>query len=261
MALPIWIPGALRSERGLEKRTYWRCVEAQHVVSTLALVDTLDEQRVLEDILEETKPPVPDDCKGLHYLYMTPFRYGLYPNGSRFRRAGPTPGVYYVSQEPATAVIETAFHLLLFYADSPGTPFPSQPSEHTAFDVPVHAASVVDLTTKPFSDASDLWLHPSDYEHCQQLEEAARAEEIEVIRYASVRDPGHRPNAALLTCTVFAANSPSQNQTWRLGLNKTGVHAIHEFQGDTFSIPPDAWNGDRRVQALGWGASGMTPEI
>ena len=137
MALPIWIPDALRSERQGVSRVFWRCVEAQHIVSTLQLVDTLDEQRILEDMLEETKPPVPPDCAGLHYLYMTPFRYGLYPNGSRFRRAGPTPGVYYVSEEPATAIIETAFHLLLFYADSPGTPFPAQPSEHTAFDVPV----------------------------------------------------------------------------------------------------------------------------
>ncbi len=151
-------------------------MEAQHVVSTLQLVDTPDEQRLLEDMLEETKPPVPADCAGLHYLYMTPFRYGLYPNGSRFRRASQTPGVYYVSEEPATAIIETAFHLLLFYAASPGTPFPAQPSEHTAFDVPVRTDAAIDLTAKPFSDASDLWMHLSDYEPCQQLEEAVRAE-------------------------------------------------------------------------------------
>ena len=53
MALPIWIPDALRSEQSPVKKTFWRCVEAQHVVSTLQLVDTLDEQRLLEDILED----------------------------------------------------------------------------------------------------------------------------------------------------------------------------------------------------------------
>ena len=78
MGLPIWIPDALRSEQRAVDKTFWRCVEAQHVVSTLQLVDTLDEQRLLEDILEETKPPVPPECEGLHYLYMTPFRYQLY---------------------------------------------------------------------------------------------------------------------------------------------------------------------------------------
>lgn len=246
MALPIWIPDALRSEQKSVNKTYWRCVEAQHVVSTLQLVDTLDEQHLLEDILENTKPPVPPECEGFHYLYMTPFRYGLYPNGSRFRRAGQTPGVYYVSEEPRTAIIETAFHLLLFYADSPGTPFPAQPSEHTAFDVPVTTKTAIDLTAKPFSDASAIWTHPTDYEPCQQLEEAARAEGIQLIRYSSVRDPDHKPNAAILTCTAFAALAPTQNQTWRLWFNKAGVHAIYEFGAERFSIPLSIFRDDER---------------
>lgn len=240
MALPIWIPDALRSEPRPCERVYWRCVEAQHIVSTLQLVDTLDEQRLLEDILEETKPPVPEDCAGLHYLYMTPFRYGLYPNGSRFRRAGQTPGVYYVSETPETAVIETAFHLLHFYADSPQTPFPAQPSEHTAFDVPVRASAAIDLMEKPFSDASDLWMAPSDYDPCQRLEEAARAEGVDLIRYASVRDPEHRPNAAVLTCAAFGVKAPTQFQSWRLLFNQAGVHAICEFRGEKFSLKFDS---------------------
>lgn len=250
MALPIWIRDALRSECGRVDRVFWRCVEAQHVVSTLQLVDTLEEQRLLEDILEETKPPVPPECTGLHYLYMTPFRYGLYPHGSRFRRAGHTHGVYYVSEEPATAIVETAFHLLLFYADSPGTPFPSQPSEHTAFDVPLVSDFSIDLTAQPFAGKADLWMHPSIYEPCQQLEEIARAEGIELIRYASVRDPDHRPNAALLTCAAFAAKAPSRNQTWRLWFNKTGVHAICEFHGHNLSILAASWAHDERLESV-----------
>ena len=252
MALPTWIPDALRSEQKSITKTYWRCVEAQHVVSSLQLVDTLDEQRLLEDILEETKPPVPLECEGLHYLYMTPFRYGLYPNGSRFRKAGPTPGVYYVSEEPATAIIETAFHLLLFYADSPGTPFPTQPSEHTAFDVPVATKNAIDLTSKPFSDASDIWMHLNDFEPCQQLEEAARVEGYQLIRYASVRDPDHKPNAAILTCEAFATPAPSQNQTWRLRFNKAEVHAICEFLGEKFNVPLECWKADPRLNELEW---------
>ena len=252
MALPIWIPDALRSEQSPVKRTFWRCVEAQHVVSTLQLVDTLQEQQLLEDILEESKPPVPPECDGLHYLYTTPFRYWLYQHGSRFRRAGPTPGVCDVSEEPKTAIIETAFHLLRFYADSPGTPFPTQPSEHTAFDVPVKTKAAIDLTAKPFSEASGLWTHPSDYEPCQQLEEAARAENIQLIRYASVRDPDHKPNAAILTCGAFAAPAPSEHQTWRLWFNKAGVHAICDFLAQKFSVAPAHWMLDQRLVSLVW---------
>lgn len=252
MDLPIWIQDALRSEQKPVDKTFWRCVEAQHVVSTLQLVDTLDEQHLLEDILEETKPPVPPECEDLHYLYMTPFRYGLYPNGSRFRKAGPTPGVYYVSQKPSTAIIETAFHLLLFYADSPGTPFPSRPSKHTVFDVRVKTARAIDLIAKPFSDARDIWMHPSDYEPCQQLEELARADDIQLIRYASVRDPDHKPNAAILTCEAFATTAPTWNQTWRLWFNKAGVNAICEFKGEKFNVSPEVWRTDPRLETFDW---------
>jgi hypothetical protein len=70
-------------------------VEAQHRISTLKLVDTVEEQQALEQLIEETKPPLPPECAGLHYLLSTPFRYGaVYPVGSRFRRAGLTEGVF-----------------------------------------------------------------------------------------------------------------------------------------------------------------------
>ena len=69
-------------------------VEAQHIVSTMALVDTIAEQHLLEDLLERSKPPVAPECRDLHYLLAIPFRYGApYPAESHFRRAGMTPGV------------------------------------------------------------------------------------------------------------------------------------------------------------------------
>ena len=43
---------------------------------------------LLESLIEETKPALPPECRHLHYLLATPFRYGSYPRGSRFRRAG-----------------------------------------------------------------------------------------------------------------------------------------------------------------------------
>ncbi|MFP3711965.1 RES domain-containing protein, partial [Paraburkholderia sp. SIMBA_009] len=62
----------------------------------MKLVDTVEEQSLLEDILEASKRPFPPECAGFDYLLATPFRYGAaYPHGSRFRRAGFTEGVYY----------------------------------------------------------------------------------------------------------------------------------------------------------------------
>ena len=126
MSRPILTPDALRSEAGSFNGQAWRFVEAQHRVSTLKLVDSLAEQAALEDILEETKPPVPQECRHLDYLLSTPFRYRPYPNGSRVRRAGLTPGVWYGAERPETAAAEMVFFRFLFYAESPGTPFPDE---------------------------------------------------------------------------------------------------------------------------------------
>lgn len=63
-------------------------MEALQIVSTFQLVGTPDDQYLLKDILEETKPSVPAECMGLHYLYMTPFQYGNFPSGPCFRKAG-----------------------------------------------------------------------------------------------------------------------------------------------------------------------------
>src|SRR5512144_2874589 len=111
MRSPIWTPAALSSERRRLAGAAWRVVEAQHRVSTMKLVDTLAEQSLLESLIDATKPPLTPECTPLHYLLSTPFRYGApYPSGSRFRRAGFTPGVFYASRTVATAVAELAFH-------------------------------------------------------------------------------------------------------------------------------------------------------
>jgi hypothetical protein len=120
MSLATWTPAALSSERRRIAGACWRAVEAQHHVSTMKVVETLAEQGLLEEVLERAKPPVPTECRHLHYLLATPFRYGApYPAGSRFRRPGFTAGVFYGSSVPATAVAELAFHRLLFFAAEP----------------------------------------------------------------------------------------------------------------------------------------------
>lgn len=130
MSSPIWTPAALFSRARAYAGAVWRLVEAQHRVSTLKPVDSLAEQARLEDILEETKPAVPSECRHLDDLLSTPLRYGAtYPHGSRFRRAGKTPGVYFAAERPETAAAEMVFYRLLFYAESPATPLPDDAAE------------------------------------------------------------------------------------------------------------------------------------
>ena len=114
MPSTIWTRAALSSSARVLSGLCWRVVEAQHHVSTLKLVDTLNEQRLLEGLIEGTKPMVPPECRHLHYLLFTPFRYGaVYPNGSRFRRAGITEGVFYAAEAVESAIAEMTFHRLL----------------------------------------------------------------------------------------------------------------------------------------------------
>ena len=170
MSLPTWTPAALSSELRPYQRAVWRIVEAQHRVSTMKLVDSLGEQDVLENLIEETKPAYPAECGGLHYLFKTPFRYGAaYPSGSRFRRAGLTPGVYYASEEPRAAVAEMAFYRLLFFAESPQTPWPTNPSEYTGFSAALKTRRMLDLTAPPLERDAALWRRLTDCGPCQAL--------------------------------------------------------------------------------------------
>jgi hypothetical protein len=248
MSLPIWTPAALSSEALPVSGRYWRLVEAQHHVSTLKLVDSLEEQALLEQLLEESKPALPPECAGLDYLLATPFRYGaVYPHGSRFRRAGRTLGVFYASERVETALAEMAFYRLLFFADSPETPLPGNAAEYTAFAASIATDQAIDLTRPPLNRDRDAWNNPIDYGACQSLADAARAGGVEAIIYRSVRDPREGKNLALLTARGFAAREPVERQTWRIRLSTTGVQALCEFPRTRIGFARADFAGDPRI--------------
>jgi hypothetical protein len=253
MSSPIWTRVALSSEFRRLDGSCWRLVEAQHRVSTLKLTDTLAEQSLLEELIEDTKPAIPPECRHLDFLLATPFRYGAeYPKGSRFRRAGRTLGVYYAAENPATAVAEMAFYRLLFFAESPGTPWPSDAAEYTAFSARVSTNRLLDLTQKPLSADEAVWTDLKDYDGCQSFAEAARAVDADTIRYQSVRDPTKGSNLAILMCHAFARPTPSERQTWRMRLSASGVQALCEFPRQALEFPCDAFAADPRIAALNW---------
>ena len=248
MSLPIWTPAALSSEARPFAGSVWRLVEAQHRVSTLKLVDTLDEQALLEDLLEASKPVLPPECAGLDYLLATPFRYGaVYPHGSRFRRAGRTLGVYYAALAVETALAEMAFYRLLFFAESPATPLPANAADYTAFSAAVHADAALDLTLPPLDRDAAHWTHPTDYAACQSLADGARAAEIAAILYRSVRDPGAGSNLALLTAKAFAAPKPVERQTWRIRLSPLGVQALCDHPPRRIGFSREDFANDPRI--------------
>ena len=251
MSAPIWTAAALCSELRPFRGRAWRLVEAQHLVSTLKLVDSLAEQALLEDILEETKPVMPDSCRGLDYLLATPFRYRPYPHGSRFRRAGLTPGVWYGAEKVQTALAEMVFYRFLFYAESPETPFPDGPAEYTAFAARLGTDQALDLTAGALAQ-DPAWTHPTEYAPCQDLAEAAREAGANLIRYASVRDPGRGSNLAVLDCRAFAAGKIEDRQTWRIRLSASGAMALREYPRQGIDFPRETFRADPRLGAMIW---------
>lgn len=230
----------------------WRFVEAQHKASTLKVVDSLAEQALLEEVLEATKPSIPPACRHLDTLLYTPFRYRPYPHGSRFRRAGLTPGVWYGAGSPETALAEVAFYRLLFFAESPGTPFPDDPVPFTAFAAVLATAQAIDLRAGALARDHAAWEDLSDYRACQDLADAAREAGVEVILYRSVRDPWGGVNLAVLACATFARPAPVERQAWRVRLGPSGIQALREHPPGGVEFGRDAFDADPRVRGMAW---------
>jgi hypothetical protein len=249
--LATWTPAALSREHRRLSGTCWRLVEGQHVVSTMALVDTLDEQTLLEQLIDDSKPAVPAECRGLHYLLSTPFRYGApYPAGSRFRRAGLMPGVFYASSTIATAVAEMSYRRLLFFAESPDTPWPANAVDHTAFSVRFSTRHGLDLTSSPFDPDAKAWTNPIDYGKCHSFADAAREAGTQVLKYQSARADGI--NVALLACGAFSSREPLERQVWRIHTAASGVRAICAFPEQRLAFDRAAFARDPRIAAMAW---------
>ena len=217
MSFTTWTPPALAAEARRQTLQLWRAVEAQHRVSTRRLVDTLAEQALLEDLLDASKPPLPAQAAQLHYLLATPFRYPPTQYGSRFRAVG-DPGVWYGSDKLATACAELGYWRCRFVADSAGLTRLDGVA-HTLFRAKAKG-QCVDLRAAAFAADTASWMHPSNYDRCQQLARQARLAKLAVIRYASVREPAHGGCAAVLEPQAFAGDDViSETQTWFLSVD------------------------------------------
>jgi len=253
MSSSISIADALLSSIREAEGRCWRFVEAQHHVSTTKLTDTLAEQIRLENLIDETKPAIPMECRELHFLLATPFRYEApCPHGSRFRRAGMTPGVFYGAQREETAAAEIAYYRILFFADSPGTAWPTNPGQYTAFCAEYGVRRSIDLTMPPLDEHRDLWMDPIDRGACQALADQARELDIEVIKYYSVRDPGHGMNIAILSCRAFTNREPVMERTWRIHLSSSGARAIRESPHHALDFDRAAFASDHRIANMDW---------
>jgi hypothetical protein len=213
----------------------WRGVEAQHLVATMKLVDTAPEQHLLEDLLEASKPALPAQSAGRHYLIATPFRYRP-QHESRFRPAG-SPGLWYGAEALEVACAEVAYWKWRFLRDSDALRHQALHTQHTFFEARISGACV-DLTAPPWVASARAWTHPTRYADCQALAQAARERDVAWIRYSSARSkPG--VCGVALTAQALALEPGFAQQTWNCKTTLANVYLRHAQQ--SFSFDAARW--------------------
>lgn len=209
----IWAACKDHCTPGPVKGVLWRLVESQEQIATTKIVDTLDEQAVLEDMLDRTKPPMPKGSASLHYLLRTPFRYPPLRHGSRFGGRF-EPSLFYGSLDVQTMLAESAYYRFLFLSGMKTAPADAVTSEHTAFTARYRASQGVRLQEPPFSAHGAALADPRDYRETQALGAALRAAGVDGFEFASARDAANGCNVALFTPAALVSRRPEISEPW-----------------------------------------------
>lgn len=210
------------------KGRVFRIVESQEKVATNELVDTLEEQALLEEMLEITKPAIPEAAQDLSYLLFTPFRYPPLQYGSRFGRRF-EPSLFYGSRSLETALAETAYYRLHFWFDM-RVPPPAKKlnTQHTAFTAEIKTKQGLQLQRPPFAKYESQLMDKSSYRETQLLGTLMREKGIAAFEYFSARDINKGINIGLFSHTVFKEKKASSIMNVLCATQAEGVEFMDE---------------------------------
>ena len=214
----------------------WRVVEAQHLVSTRKLVDSTEEQELLELLIDRVKPAETTGGR-MHYLLFTPFRYPPLRHGSRFgtRRER---GIWYGSIEQKTAFAEVAYYRMVFLEGTAAL-LGTVETSLTAFKVRSRTNKGIDLTRAPFDSHRRAISSPTSYTSSQALGAAMRASGVDAFTYNSARDVDGGVNVGVFSPSVFGAAKPKEFETWycAASTDRVDITKGDYFKRQNFSFP------------------------
>ncbi|MFZ4761192.1 MAG: RES family NAD+ phosphorylase [Alphaproteobacteria bacterium] len=185
----------------------YRIVEGQHFIATRKLVDSDEEQRILEELLDQSKPTT-STCNSrgeLHYLLYTPFRYPPLKSGARFHTIIEQ-SLFYGSEELTTSMAEVVYGRFLF-AHHSAAQFKPMQVPYTHFVARVKSNQSLLLNAPPFENHRNDISHPSSYAQAQLLGSAMRQAGTELFTYYSARHIGG-VNVGLFSPEAFQSNKP-----------------------------------------------------
>jgi hypothetical protein len=184
-----------------------RIVETQEYSATLSLVSNLDEQSVLEQILDDYKPPYAYGTENRHYLISSPFRYPPLEYGSRFG-SRLEPSYFYASETIECCLAEAAFYRFMLL-EGTVVPCPNTiTSKHDLFYVNVWSNAAVDLCNIEDSEIQNALQNPSSYQTTQHVGKYCREQSATLLRYYSARCNSGGSNVAVDNHTVIASQTP-----------------------------------------------------
>ena len=192
----------------------WRAVESQEHVATLDIVDSLDEQYLLEAMLDKAKPRYRHGTENMHYLLKTAFRYPPLKYGSRFG-SQLMPSYFYASELLQTALCESAYYRFLFLEHMETVYEAPIRSEYSLFKVSVATQDCLDLTANIFEPVHAQLVDPQNYGYSQSVGKWAIEKEpaIDVIRFYSARQ-AQATNLAVATPTAIRSRQPRELRSW-----------------------------------------------
>jgi hypothetical protein len=248
MSRSIWTECGASSRLRALALPAWRAVESQTLTSTRKLVDSDDEQAVLEDLIEGAKPPVPEDPElaGLHFLLYTPFRYPPLRHGSRFGSRTER-GIWYGSRELRTVFAEVAYYRLLFL-EGAAADLGSITIELSAFQAQVTTKRGADLTLPPFAAHTRAISSRTRYDVAQRLGREMRGAGVAAFLYVSARDPEAGSSVGLFR-PCFARPRPTAPQTWvcTSARDKVELSKKDVFRRQRFRFPRSGFEVDGRL--------------
>lgn len=192
--------------------TIYRLAESQEQIATRRYVDSLQEQAVLEELLESSKPEY-EDYSHLDYLLRSPFRYPPLEHGSRFGRPHEM-SLFYGAESLHTTLTEVAYYRFIFFQDIEQPPHPLLTSEHTTFSVSYFTNNGIKLQSTPFDQFEPQLRNPTHYADTQQLGSDMREAGVEAFEYLSARDTDRGICIGLFTPAALIDRKPEGMTTW-----------------------------------------------
>ncbi|MGH9380101.1 MAG: RES family NAD+ phosphorylase [Thermoanaerobaculia bacterium] len=249
MSSSIWTRCAGEAEIGALRLAAWRAAEAQHQISTRKLVDTLEEQAILDQLIEAAKPPDPAHGR-LHGLLSAPFRYPPLRHGSRFGHRHEL-AIWYGSETRRTAFAEVAYYRLAFL-EGTHADLGTVTTRLVAFTARAHTERGVDLTAPPFHAYRAAIASPVAYDQTQALGEAMRDAGIELFRYPSARDPEGGVNVGAFSPVVFEGAQPRDVEAWDCTATRERVELVKldYFERTAFTFLRELFLVDGELPAL-----------